>query len=421
MMDARRDLCLILLISSYVQYAKPNNLLIDYSSNTKAEVSQGSQAQFECSSSRQIPAASLRTGRIKWSRNTRYSTSTQVIARWTNDGGTEILLDDPDGRYSIEGGLSGAGRFRQYLTIRQVQRIDQTDNTGYYCALFNSSRSLLVKSAYAPLTVKYPPADHYPLCTATPDDISKDVELMCTSEKTTPGVTVQWYKDDVKVSDAHQSGYKTKSLYDARRDELVSEFECRLYYRNGDDVEVRRSCKFSEPRVAIFRMGGDPRTGQNKYHAFTVSNPPLISDINCTLEASSATFQRFDVEFPGYGVVEVGPVAPVDNGSRLVCQARNVFGVGEATMVVYSPSCDQNRETTLPSVVTNYMPVGQDIQATTWPKELERVSSATIKIGRESPCDPKLAFSSSTQVQSHSDVNKYFIVGIVVLVGFGSL
>ncbi|XP_030839878.1 uncharacterized protein LOC115923440 [Strongylocentrotus purpuratus] len=257
----------------------------------------------------------------------------------------------------------------------------------------------------------------------------------------------------------------------------------------GDLVNsVNRAWLFSEWEETLVQE-------KNEYHAFTVSNPPLISDINCTLEASSATSQRFDVEFPGYGVVEVGPVAPVDNGSTLVCQARNVFGVAEARMVVYSPSDDQNRETTLPSDVTDYMPVGQVLQATIWPKELEvipgenatfvcsysltihsyflanvevkwehddiitteaedniiyitevhfkgfkeatitcvvtvstddhmmnaileRRSSATIRIGRESPCDPtELAFSSSTRGESQSDMKKYFIGGIVALVG----
>nr|XP_054763529.1 uncharacterized protein LOC129270152 [Lytechinus pictus] len=363
-----KGLCLIIFITSYIGYAK-SSLYMAYSGNT-AEVSLGTRAVFECSSTSQISQDKLRSGRIEWGRNTRYSLSTQVIARWTNENGIEILVDNPDERYNIEGGILSNGRFRQYLIIQKVQRIDQTDNTGYYCALFNSSASMLVKSGYAPLTVKYPPAEHYPLCTATPNDITREVTLVCTSEKTTPDVTVQWYKDGQKVSDANPTGYKMKSTYEACEDELRSEFECRLHYVDGADVEVRRSCTFSKPRVAILRIGGESLNGESTY-AFTVSNPPLTSGINCTLEASSDTPQRFGKEFPGYGVVAVGPVAPTDNGSTLVCQAKNVFGTADASMRVYSQSDNQDGETTIPSVVTGYMPGGQVLQVTIWPKEQE--------------------------------------------------
>ncbi|XP_054763272.2 uncharacterized protein LOC129269817 [Lytechinus pictus] len=491
MMDAKRKLCLFIFITSYIGYAK-SSLYMAYSGNT-AEVSLGTRAVFECSSSSQISQDKLRSGRIEWGRNTRYSVSAQVIARWTNENGIEILVDNPDDRYNIEGGILSNGRFRQYLTIQKVQRIDQTDNTGYYCALFNSSASMLVKSGYAPLTVKYPPAEHYPLCTATPNDITREVTLVCTSEKTTPDVTVQWYKDGQKVSDAHPTGYKMKSTYEALEDEFRSEFECRLHYVDGIDVEVRRSCTFSKPRVAILRIGGESPNEESTYHAFAVSNPPLTSDINCTLEESSDTSQRFDKEFPGYGVAAVGPVAPTDNGSTLVCQAKNVFGTEDARMTVYSPSDNQDGETTISSVVTSYMPGGQVLQATIWPTEQEIIpgenatfvcsysltihshvpakveikwehddtvttetednilfitnadyedftetsvtciasvitddpmintvperSSATVRIGKASPCDPKLLSSSSTQGQSHTNMKPYYIAGIFVLAG----
>nr|XP_054763271.1 uncharacterized protein LOC129269816 [Lytechinus pictus] len=492
MMDAKTTFFLIILITSYIQNARCD-LYLEYSGSTRAEVSIGTVAAFECSSSSRISEGKLRTGRIEWGRNTRYSVSTQVIARWTNEDGIEILVDNSDERYNIEGGILSNGRFRQYLTIRKVQRIDQTDSTGYYCALFNSSESMLVKSGYAPLTVKYPPAEHYPLCTATPNDITREVMLECASEKTTPDVTVQWYKDGEKVSDAHPSGYKMKSTYEAREDELHGEFECRLYYEDGADVEVRRSCTFSKPRVAILRMGGETLNAESTYHAFSVSNPPLTSDINCTLEASSDTSQRFDKEFPGYGVAAVGPVAPTDNGSTLVCQAKNVFGTEDARMRVYSPSDNQDGETTIPSVVTSYMPGGQVLQATIWPKVLEIIpgenatfvcsysltihshvtaqvdikwehdgtitteteenvlfitnaeyedfketlitcvasvitddpmintvperSSATVRVGKASPCDPKLLSSSSRQGQSQTNMKSYYIAGIIVLAG----
>ncbi|XP_041474533.1 uncharacterized protein LOC121423270 [Lytechinus variegatus] len=365
MMASRyRGLCLIIFIP-LVPYAK-SRLYMSYSGNT-AEVSLGTRAVFECSSSSQLSEDKLRTGRIEWGRNTRYSVSTQVIARWTNENGIAILVDNSDERYNIEGGILSNGRFRQFLTIQKVQRIDQTDSTGYYCALFNSSASMLVKSGYAPLTVKYPPAEHYPLCTATPNDITREVMLVCTSEKTTPDVTLQWYKDGQKVSDAHPTGYKMKSTHEAREDELRSEFECRLHYVDGADVEVRRSCTFSKPRVAILRMGEETPNEESTYHAFAVSNPPLTSDINCTLEASSDTSQRFDKEFPGYGVAAVGPVAPTDNGSTLVCQAKNVFGTEHAMMRVYTRNENQDRETTFPSTM---MPGGQVLQTKIWPKEL---------------------------------------------------
>ncbi|XP_054762520.2 uncharacterized protein LOC129269093 [Lytechinus pictus] len=336
-------------------------------STDSATVSEGTQTSFTCFSDELSDENIFSTGgKVVWSRYPRSSSSLQQVAQYTLANNAQVLLTDPQDaeRFSIEGGLDSHTQINLNLVIRQTSKSDQGR---YSCILYDGSGVLISQSENLPLTVKYPPADYFPLCSASPVDVGTDVNLDCRSENTTPPVSVQWYKDGTKVADGYEVDTRTTSVYRARQEELGSQFHCRLFYDDGAGVRVERSCRFHRPYVAILRKTEEVNTGNIVFHAFAHSSPPFVSDIHCSLETSMGTQQNFELTFPGYGLMTIGPVSPVDNGTDLVCQAANVFGVGITRMPVYSDG-NGNGEATLPSVVTNYMPNDGTLTAAIWPK-----------------------------------------------------
>lgn len=340
------------------------DLYVNTDSNT---VSEGTPSSFTCYSDELTDPNIFSTGgKIVWCRYPRYSSSLQQVAQYTLANSAEILLTDPQDaeRFEIDGGLDSHTMVNLNLEIRQTSKLDQGR---YYCILYDGSGQMISESEALQLTVKYPPADYFPFCTASPADVGTDVNLYCRSENTTPPVSVQWYKGNTKVADGYTVDRITASNYEARREELNSQFECRLVYDDGAGIRVERSCRFSRPFVAILRKEDGVEAGDTVYHAVAHSNPPFVEDINCSLETSTGTRQDFRLRFPGYGLVTLGPVLPGDNGTDLVCQATNVFGSGLARMHVYSDG-SRNAEATLPSVVTNYMPNDGTLNTSIWPK-----------------------------------------------------
>ena len=209
-------------------------------------VTQGKLATLECYSST-IPTNFFESGgRLEWHRDPTFGSSVEIIAKWTRDGGTHP--DNSDGHFSTDGGWIGQGLFQQYLEIRQTVK---NDNGRYTCVLFNSSGMPEASSGVIDLTVKYPPAEHFPLCTAKPKNVGDEIALRCLSEKTDPPVTIQWYKDNVKVADGSSVGTVMQSVHDVRANELGSQFECRLVYNDRNGVEVQRTCQFSRPQVTF--------------------------------------------------------------------------------------------------------------------------------------------------------------------------
>ncbi|XP_072177783.1 uncharacterized protein [Diadema setosum] len=343
-MEARCEICLLFLLSSYIHAVQPYSMHIDSRSTV---VSRGTTVELECYSG----AGRFPTGaRVEWRRESSLMTGAQTIGRWSQGSGSELLDGADATRYTLgsAGEVSRNGLFVQTLTIREIQKADRGR---YRCVLIETSGTE-TPSSYFELTVKYPPAEHFPHCTALPDESGDEVSLTCLSERTTPPLTLRWYRNDSLVAENTPVGDKMKAVYRAQRKDLTSSFECRLTY--NDDVEpvVSRSCYFSRPYIAILRLA-EVNSRESKYHAFVHSNPPFISDISCDLTASHTTSRRFELEFPGYGVMTVGPVAPADNGTVLTCRAENVLGVAEAEITVYSHSDGSLDETTLPSVVTN--------------------------------------------------------------------
>ena len=367
-----------------------------FMSAESSTVSEGTQATISCySGSLSDPDIFNQGGYLEWGRYTQYSAEYEMVAKWTKTA-KEIKLSDAEdaARFSLDGGLTG-DRFTQSLIIRNTAKTDQGQ---YLCTLHNGSGTKVDEvdeSSRLSLTVKYPPADYYPMCSATPDVGQDSITLKCESEKTTPLVTLQWYKDDVKVADGHTLDLLTESTYDARSNELDSEFECRLVYDDGAGVEVRRSCQFRRPYVAILRLGGDNPSGETVYHALSHSSPPFVSNILCSLESSTSTTIEFENEFPGYGRATVGPVATADNGTKLVCQATNVFGSGKAEMPMWVYSDQSSGRVSTPSVVTNVTPqeaLGR-LTATVWPETARVAPGQNATFG----CSYSLAMPSSSR------------------------
>ena len=322
-MDARKNICLIFLLSACIPHVRSVSLVLD---TTGSVVTQGTQATLECYSST-IPANFFESGgRLEWHRDPTFGSSVEIIAKWTRDGGTHYMIDNSDEHFFTDGGWQGQGRFGQYLEIRQTIK---KDNGRYSCVLFNYSGMQQASSSFIDLTVKYPPAEHFPLCTAEPKDVGDEIALRCVSEKTDPPVTIQWYKDNLKVADGASVGTVMQSVHDVGEDELGSQFECRLVYDNRNGVEVLTTCQFSQPQVTIAKVG------VNRYHAYAYSSPPFVSDLNCTLDPSDAQISYdFRAEFPGFSIMTVSPAESTRNDTNIVCQAKNVFGLGKANMTV---------------------------------------------------------------------------------------
>ncbi|XP_071506777.1 uncharacterized protein [Diadema antillarum] len=337
------DICLLFLLFSYIHAVQPYSMHIDSRSTV---VSRGTTAELECYGGGRFPTGA----RVEWRRESSSMTGTQTIGRWSQGSGSELLDGADATRYALgsAGEASRNGLFVQTLTIREIQK---TDRGRYRCVLIETTGTETSSSSFE-LTVKYPPAEHFPHCTALPDETGDEVSLICMSERTTPPLTLRWYRNDSLVAEDTPVGAKMKAVYRAQRQDFTSSFECRLTYNDDVEPEVRRSCYFSRPYIAILRLA-EANSRESKYHAFVHSNPPFISDISCDLTASHATSRLFETEFPGYGFMTIGPLAPADNGSVLICRAENALGVAEARMTVYSHRDGSLDETTLPSVVTN--------------------------------------------------------------------
>ena len=177
---------MILLLSAYIPFVRSSseqlNLVLD---TTTSVVTQGTPATLECYSAT-IPANFFESGgRLEWHRDPTFGSSVEIIAKWTQNG-TQYIIDNSDGHFSTEGGLQGQGRFLQYLEIRQTIK---NDNGRYTCVLFNSSGVQEISSGVIELTVMYPPAEHFPLCTAVRHKIGDEITLRCESEKTVPPVS----------------------------------------------------------------------------------------------------------------------------------------------------------------------------------------------------------------------------------------
>ncbi|XP_072177488.1 uncharacterized protein [Diadema setosum] len=343
-MEARCEICLLLLLFSCIYAVQLYSMHIDSRSTV---VSLGTKVELQCySRGRKFPTG----GRVEWRRETSLMIGAQTIGRWSQGSGSELLDGADATRYTLgsAGEVSRNGFFVQTLTIREIQKADRGR---YWCVLIETSGTETPSSNFE-LTVKYPPAEHFPHCTALPDSTGDEVSLTCMSERTTPPLTLRWYSNDLLVAADTPVKDKMQTVYRAQRKDLASSFECRLTYNDDVEPEVSRSCYFSRPYIAILRLA-EANSRESKYHAFVYSNPPFISDISCDLTASHATSRRFELEFPGYGVMTVGPVAPADNGTVLTCRAENALGVAEAKMTVYSHSDGSFDETTLPSVVND--------------------------------------------------------------------
>ena len=88
------------------------------------------------------------------------------------------------------------------------------------------------------------------------------------------------------------------------------------------------------------------RLGENKFHAYAHSSPPFVADLNCTLDPSNVQVSYdFRSVFPGFSNMTVGPVETMQNNISIVCQAKNVFGVGIANVTVYSNKSETIRPT----------------------------------------------------------------------------
>ncbi|XP_072168203.1 uncharacterized protein [Diadema setosum] len=349
------------LIIAHVSAA--NELYLNVNSRT---VSQGTANTFTCYSN-QLSDSNIFTtgGMIEWFRYPQFSSNQQLVASWTREGGPRYLLTDPADvdRFTLVGALSGYDRVNQQLKIRSTTRSDQGE---YYCVVYDGQGSKLMQSLPVQLTVKYPPADHFPLCTATP--LGGTLKLRCESENTTPDVVVQWYKDNNKVADGVKETVNTVSSYTADPSEFSSQFECRVSYDDNLGIQETQICRFSLPYVMILRMVGESTNQEITYYAFAHSSPPFVSDLSCNLETPTSTPNDFRLEFPGYGVMKVGPVPVADNGTQLVCRAENVFGAGETQMTVYSNGDGSVGVATLPSLVTNYVNNEGSLVVSIWPE-----------------------------------------------------
>ena len=85
------------------------------------------------------------------------------------------MVDNSDAHFSIESGLQEIqGWFMQFL---EIKRTIKNDTGCYFCVLFDSAGMQVTISSYIVLTVKYPPADHFPLCTAVPKDVGDEITV----------------------------------------------------------------------------------------------------------------------------------------------------------------------------------------------------------------------------------------------------
>ena len=321
-------------------------------------VSEGTSAEFDCYSSN-IPNNFFEAGgRVEWCRYPTYSSSMEVIGWWSRDGGVQYSSDNHAGQYSIEGGVKTSSLFSIDLNIRHTAKSDQGQ---YYCALYNSTRNEIVRSRSLELKVKYPPADHYPLCEAIPEDVGDNVELRCESEKTTPPPTVQWYKDGAKVAEGRPSMTLVRSSYEARPDELGSKFECRLAYDDQAGIEIHRSCGFQRPIISISKK--EEQNLARSFYVFAHSNPSFLAVPTCTTEPSNPEIPlHFQSPFSGFGVLTVGPyTAEGDGVITIVCRAKNVFGYGEANVTV------SVRDGVNPVAPNNFSPVDGNVQVNVSP------------------------------------------------------
>ena len=360
-MEPNRYMFLLIVFYFHCSQAEVR-LSIYYASSA---VSEGTSAEFDCYSSN-IPNNFLEAGgRVEWCRYPTDSSLMEVIGWWSRDDGVQYSISNPDGQYSIEGGMKTFSLFSIDLNIRHTEKSDQGQ---YYCALYNSTRNEIVRSRSIELKVKYPPADHYPLCQAIPEDVGDNVELRCDSEKTTPPPTVQWYKDGAKVAEGRSSTTMIRSSYEARPDELGSQFECQLAYDDQAGIEIHRSCRFQRPIILISKKEGEPLA--RRFYIFAHSNPSFLSVPICITEPSNPEIPlHFQSPFSGYGVLTVGPYPTEGDGViNIVCRAKNVFGYGEANVTVSVGEDDHGIDSSIhPVAPNNLFPVDGNVQVNVSP------------------------------------------------------
>ncbi|XP_038064547.1 titin-like [Patiria miniata] len=277
-----------------------------------------------------------------------------------------------------------------FFAFMEIKSIDTADNGLYRCRL-QSDGTVHFQSNQKELTIEQRPSSEYPECTVRP--VRGGKALICDSERGSPPVSLQWWKDgqplEQSTPDDDLEDFVQARLLVADDESSRGRFECALTFRG----ELTGSCILDRPNVTIPTTTSGLSVGQDLVVVCVTSgNPASTVDWNFrpNLQAS--------VRKEGH-VLTINNVSSRDNGTEIICEGHNAVGSNQASTVI-----------TLRPLQTTVQPIAVQLEQTKIPTSVdEQAQFKCVTIPARLPLPPCVWHYNGLYIDPSNTTDRFLV------------